>query len=198
MNPFQLDFLPFNSQLRPKFILTFVMQASYNPCMMAFDASTLILLAKINILELFVSNFPGGVLIPEKVRKEACGERTEETPLLLKLIRENKIEVVKVRKNNFTKKLMDDFNIHDGEAEAIALALLKKISIIGTDDRNAIRACKILKIDFTTAIAILIRTFEKRLIDKDEALIKLQKLDSIARYSRSIIEDARKQIVGGE
>jgi len=48
-----------------------------------------------------------------------------------------------------------------------------------------------------TAIAILIRTFEKNLIDKDEALIKLQKLEVIARYSRAIMEDARERIEGG-
>jgi predicted nucleic acid-binding protein len=166
--------------------------------MIAFDASTLILLAKINILELFISNFPGAVLIPEKVKEEACSERTEETPLLLELIQDKKIEIVRVKKSNFIKKLMDDFNIHDGEAEAIVLALRKKVSIIGTDDRNAIRACRILKIDFTTTVAILIRAFEKKLIDKDEALIKLQKLDSIARYSRAIVEDAQKQISGGD
>jgi predicted nucleic acid-binding protein len=93
---------------------------------------------------------------------------------------------------------MDDFNIDSGEAEAIALALQKKVSMIGTDDRNAIRACRILKIDFTTAVAVLIRTFEKKLIDKDEALVKLQKLDSVARYSRAIVEDAQKQIAGGD
>jgi len=144
-----------------KFILTNVMHLSYHFRMIAFDASTLILLAKINILELFVSNFPGAVLIPEKVREEACIEKTEETPLLLKLIQDNKIEVVKVRKSTLTKKLMDDFNIDSGEAEALALALQKKVSVIGTDDRNAIRACRILKIDFTTAVAVLIRTFEK-------------------------------------
>ncbi|MBI5026405.1 MAG: hypothetical protein HZC12_06725, partial [Nitrospirae bacterium] len=56
---------------------------------------------------------------------------------------------------------------------------------------------KILKVEFVTAIAILIRSFEKGLIDRDEAIIKLQKLQSIGRYNRAIIEDATKQIKGG-
>jgi len=73
----------------------------------------------------------------------------------------------------------------------------KKASLVVTDDRNAIRACKVLRIEFTTAIAILIRSFEKNLIPKDEALIKLKKLESIARYSRTIMDDARRQIEGG-
>jgi hypothetical protein len=36
------------------------------------------------------------------------------------------------------------------------------------------------------------------LIDKDEALIKLRKLDSVARYRREIVEDARGRIEGGD
>lgn len=36
--------------------------------------------------------------------------------------------------------------------------------------------------------AVLIRAYEKKLITEDEAVIKLQKLDSIARYSRHIIK----------
>ena len=42
------------------------------------------------------------------------------------------------------------------------------------------------------------RAFERDLIDKEEALIKLQKLESIARYSRAIIEDAKKDIEGSD
>ena len=165
--------------------------------MIVLDASTTILLAKINLLETFVLNFFGRVLIPEKVRGEVCIEKMEETPLVMKLIKDKKIQVFKVKSGRLIKKLIDDFNIHIGEAEAITLALQEKASMIATDDRNAIRACKILKIDFTTAIAILIRAFEKKLIDKEGALIKLQKLELLARYSQSIIDDARRSIKGG-
>lgn len=55
-----------------------------------------------------------------------------------------------------------------------------------------------MKIEFTTVIAILIRAFEKKLVDKEEALIKLQKLGAVARYKQAIIEDAKKQIEGGQ
>jgi len=165
--------------------------------MIVLDASAVILLAKIDLLEIFVSNFSGRVLIPEKVREGVCIEEMGEAPLIVKLIKDKKIQVLKVKNGKPTKKLMDDFNIDTGEAEAIILALQEKVSIIATDDRNAIRACKILKIEFTTAIAVLIRAFEKNLIDKDEALIKLRKLELVARYSRAIVEDARKRIEGG-
>ncbi|MBI5204856.1 MAG: hypothetical protein HZA11_08065 [Nitrospirae bacterium] len=165
--------------------------------MIVLDASTIILLAKIDMLELFVSNFHGKILIPDKVKAEACMGGSEETPLIVKLIVDKKINVLRVKDNALIKKLMEDFNIDRGEAEVLTLAMQEKAVIVATDDRNAIRACKILKKDFTTAIAILIRAFEKKLIDNDEALAKLQKLESVARYSKIIIEDARKQIKGG-
>jgi len=174
------------------------MHLSYNDFVIILDASAFILLAKIDLLEIFVSDFSGRVLIPEKVKEEVCVEELEETPLVMKLIKDKKIQVLKVKNGKPVKKLMDDFNIDTGEAEAITPALQGKASIIATDERNAIRACKILKIDFTTAIAILIRVFKKNLVDKNEALIKLQKLERVARYNSAIIEDARKRIEGGE
>jgi predicted nucleic acid-binding protein len=162
-----------------------------------FDASTLILLAKIDILETFALTFPEELVIPLGVKEEACRKEGEETPLIENLLRRNTIRVLKVKDTKIVKRLMDDFHINGGEAEAVSLALQEKALIVATDDRNAIRACKMLKIDFTTAIAILIRTFEKKLIDRDEAIIKLQKLEVIARYSRAIMEDARERIEGG-
>jgi len=94
-------------------------------------------------------------------------------------------------------KLKEDFNIDAGEAEALTLAIQEKANMVATDDRNAIRACKLLNIDFVTAIAVLIRAVEKALISKDEAIIKLQKLQSVGRYSKEIINNAVKQIKGG-
>lgn len=134
----------------------------------------------------------------ERVKDEVSIKETEENPLIVKLIKDKKMQVLKVKNGKLIKKLMDDFNIEIGGVGTIVLALEEKTSIVATDDRNAIRACKILKIDFTTAIAILIRIFEKNLIDKEEALIKLRKLDSVARYRREIVENARSRIEGGD
>jgi len=170
---------------------------SYNQNVIVFDASTIILLSKIDILELFISNYRGRILISETVSLEICTEGREETPLIVKLIEDKRIKILKVKNSGQIKKLMMDFNIDAGEAETLILAIQEGALMVATDDRNAIRACKILKLDFVTAVAILIRAFEKNLIDTDEALIKLQKLQSVGRYSMAIIEDAIKQIKGG-
>lgn len=164
--------------------------------MIVFDASTLILLAKIEVLELFVSNFEGEVLIPETVRAEVLKEDKEEVPLIKTLIDSKKIQISRLKDEKQTRKLMNDFSIA-GEAEAIVIALKKGAHAVATDDRNAIRACKMLRLEFITAIAVLIRAVEKRLISKEEAMSKLQKLQSIGRYNKAIIEDAAKQIEGG-
>jgi hypothetical protein len=165
--------------------------------MIVFDASTLILLAKIDILDLFVSQRKGPVLIPQKVRLEAVEGEREETPVIIRCIEEGKISVAKIRNVTLAKKLMDDFNIDAGEAEALALAIERKAALVATDDRNAIRACKVLKLDFITAVAVLVRAVERELIDKDTGLLKLKKLQSVGRYGKTIIEDAVRQIQGG-
>lgn len=165
--------------------------------MVVFDSSTMILLARIDMLEVFISNYHGKVLIPEGIRAEVLIQGREETHLVAKLIEDKKIHVLRVRNSRLVNKLMNDFSIDAGEAEAVTLVLQEKAILVATDDRNAIRTCKILKIDFTTAIVFLLRAFEKNLIEKDETIAKLQKLISIARYEQAIIEDARRRIEGG-
>ena len=165
--------------------------------MMVFDSSTLILLAKIDILELFISDFHGRILIPEKFMLEVSAGGGEERHLIVKLIEDRIIRVLKVKNVRQVKKLMEDFNIDSGEAEALTLAIQEGANIVATDDRNAIRACKLLNIDFVTASAVLIRAVEKALIGKEEAIINLQKLQSVGRYSKEIINDAVKRIKGG-
>lgn len=166
--------------------------------MIIFDASTLILLAKIDALDLFISDYGGQVIIPGKVEEEVMQKGSVETHQIDRLIEEGNIGVLKVVDKSFLQKLMGDFNIDSGEAESIALALHKKTAVVATDDRNAIRACKLLKVDFITAISTLIRAVEKRLLSKNEAAPKLEKLETIGRYKKSIIADARRQIKGGE
>ena len=165
--------------------------------MIVFDSSTMVLLAKIDMIDLFISNFHGRVAIPEQVRVEVCRKAREETPLIEHLIKDQKISVLKAKNRRHMSKIMEDFNIDEGEAEALTLAIQEGASVVATDDRNAIRASKLLKIDFVTAIAFLVRALEKDLVSRDEALIKLKKLHSIGRYSNAIIEDAAIKIKGG-
>ena len=173
-----------------------VMQMSYSNNMILLDASTLILLAKIEMLDIFVTDFEKKVAISDKVEEEVLEGSSPDAPLIARLVEERGIDVLKAKDKKLVRKLMEDFNIDEGEAETLTLAIEKKASLVATDDKNAIRACKIMKLDFTTAIAILVRACERNLIQADEALAKLQKLQSFARYKKTIIETARNQIEG--
>ncbi len=165
--------------------------------MIIFDSSTLILLARIDVLDLFMSSFQGTVVIPEKVRLEVAASSKEGAQSINRFIEDKKIGVVKVNNAALVKRLMNDFSIDAGEAEALTLSSGKKDCIVATDDRNAIRACKLLKLEFVTAVSFLIRAVEKGLLSKDEGVIKLEKLQSIGRYSQHILDDAARQIKGG-
>ena len=165
--------------------------------MIIFDSSTLILLQRIDVLYLIESNFEGTVIIPEKVRVEVTGSGKEGAESINRYIEDKKISVVKVKNAALVKRLMDDFSIDAGEAEALTLASEKKASIVATDDRNAIIACKLLKLEFVTAVSFLIRAVEKCVFSKDQGVTNLEKLQLIGRYSKQIMDDAARLIEGG-
>ena len=173
-----------------------VMRLSYNSNMLLLDASTLILLAKIEMLDIFLADVDRKVAIPKKVKEEVLAGSSPDGPMVAKLVQDRQIDVLKTKDRKLVRRLMEDFNIDEGEAEMLTLAIQEKALLVATDDKNAIKACKIMKLDFTTAIVILVRACEKGLIRADEAFFKLQKLQSFARYNKTIIETARNQIKG--
>jgi len=159
-----------------------------------FDASTLILLAKTEILRVVVKNFQ--VTIPETVMKECTGKNLDDAKLIGALIDSGMIPVVKLSNKKNVTKIRKDFKTHIGEAEALSLAFEKKYSV-ATDDLLAIKACKVLNIPFATSIHFLINLTEKGKLDRKTALLKLEKLSAFARYDQRIIDDASMRLKGG-
>jgi len=163
--------------------------------MVVFGASTLILIAKAELLEPFLAGIELGAAIPGEVEKECCGsKKTLDAMMIQKAVDESRIEVVAVKNRGLVAKLRADFSLGKGEAEAIALALNEKAQLLGIDDKNGINACKLLGIAFTTAAGILIRSREKGLLEGSDALAKLVVLAKYGRYKDSIIEDARLKL----
>ena len=166
--------------------------------MIVFDSSTLILIAKIEILEVFLESVKFQVCIPPAVAKESCMVKKSLDALLIqKAIEESKIRVVTGKQRRLAAKLQRDFGLGVGEADAIALAVMERASLVGIDDKNGINACKLLGISFTTAIGILIRMREKKLLTKESAVAKLTKLGKQGRYKQSILEDATRKLEVG-
>lgn len=163
--------------------------------MLVFDASTLILIAKTETLDLFLQDVGLDVAVPPEVERECCGVKQSLDALMIrKALDESRIRVVSVKDKKLVAKVQEDFGLGRGEAEAIVRALAEKAQVLGIDDKNGINACKLLGVAFTTAISILVRMHEKKLLTTSEALGNLDVLAKHGRYRMSILEDARRRL----
>lgn len=163
--------------------------------MIVFNSSTLILLAKAELLDTFLAEFKDKVVIPKRVQTECCEEKQSVDALLIrKAIQEKKLFVQPLKDKRLYGKILADFPLGKGEAEALALAASQKARLFATDDKKAIQASKLLKIPFTTAPDILLGMYEKGLLEKQEARAKLEALRKYGRYKREIIEDAKSRL----
>jgi len=163
--------------------------------MFIFDASTLILIAKVEMLDAFLGGIGLEVAIPREVEKECCSVKKSLDALMIqRALDESRITVIAVKDRKVVAKLQADFGLGKGEAEAVALALAEKAQVLGIDDKNGINACKLLGVAFTTAIGILVRMCEKRLLTASEAQIMLEGLAKHGRFKQSILENARRRL----
>ena len=159
-----------------------------------FDASTLILLAKTELLREVTDE--AKIIIPEKVKAECSSKESIDALLISTLIKEKKIEVEKAGNPKAVKKIQRDFRIGPGEAEALWLA--RRLDCpMAVDDGPTIMACKVIGQRFTTAIHFLLNLASRNRLEFPMAMAKLEKLSSYGRYKREIIEDAMKRLKGG-
>lgn len=158
--------------------------------MIVFDSSTLVLLTKTEMLDMFLNDYKGMGVISRNVEKEATVKGTFDALLLKKRIEEDRIKIRNVKDDN-VNKFMQDFNINIGEAESICLASGSKRSVLATDDKKAINACKLLGIPYTNALDILIRAREKMLLTDEQSEEKLNLLIKNGRYKKEMIRDAK-------
>jgi predicted nucleic acid-binding protein len=163
--------------------------------MFVLDASTLILITKAELLGPFLAGVQLQVAVPAEFARECCSrKKTLDALMIQKALDELRIKVIAVNNKRLVAKLQTDFSLGQGEAEAIALALKERARIVGIDDKNGINACKLLGLAFTSAVAILLRSREKGLLDLGAALAGLAALERHGRYKNSIIEDARLKL----
>jgi predicted nucleic acid-binding protein len=168
--------------------------------MLVFDSSTLILIAKIDLLDPFLTDIGMEIAIPKAVENECCGgKKTLDALIIRKALEGSKIDEPRIKVKSVTNrklvaKLEEDFSMGRGESEAIALALQEKALLVGIDDKNGINACKLAGIPFTTAVGILVRSRQKGLIDCGDALVKLSALAKYGWYRSAILEDAKLQM----
>jgi predicted nucleic acid-binding protein len=160
-----------------------------------FDASTLILLAKAELLGIFLEDFQGTPLLPGAVEAEATVSSSPDAVLIRQRIAEGRLRVEEVAESKVLDRLAQDFRLGAGEAEALALALEKGDSaVVASDDRSAIRACKVLRIRFVTSLGILARAVEKGLLTRDDGMRCLERLKAHGRFRDEVIDEVSRQI----
>jgi predicted nucleic acid-binding protein len=163
--------------------------------MIVFDSSTLILLAKIELIDAFIDDYKKVVIIPQEVNEECCSKKDSFDALLIrKRIEEKKIKTARIHNNELCERFIKDFSIERGEAGALVLFLEKKTLLLAVDDKNAIKACKILKIPFASALTILVRLVARGAIENDDARKKIDMLAKYGRYKDTMIQEARERL----
>lgn len=164
--------------------------------MLIFDASTLILLAKAELLDIFLDDFQGKPLLFGAVAAESTGSPGRPDGLLIQQrILEGRLAVQEIRQPEVLSRLLEDFRLGLGEAEALVLALeIGDAAIVATDDRNGIRACKVLRVGFVTSLAILVRAVEKRLLTRAQGERFLAKLNTYGRFRDELIKEVSRKI----
>lgn len=159
-----------------------------------FDASTLILLAKIDLLRSVAERYE--LIIPDRVREEALAVDTPDAAAIRYLLDNSFIKAKTVQNRRNHDKLVADFRIHAGEAEALCLAV-ELSAPVAIDDGPGIKACKLMGLQFITAIHFVINCAQAGTINQAVAMEKLKKLFVAGRYRLQIIQDAEKRISGG-
>lgn len=160
--------------------------------MVVLDTSTLILLAKSDLLPLLVEKTR--IVIPQEVAWEALAQPAlYDAQVIAEMVSARAIQVFKETPARRMRWLEEDFALGRGEAAALFLAKDKRLPL-GTDDRPTIKAAKIMSIPFFTAIHVLIELYKKGRMDRKTALAKLETLQRVGRYSAQILADARERI----
>ena len=162
------------------------------------DSSSLIIAAKAELLDCLCDEFI--VEIPKKVFEETvtAGRKLQKLDALKieKLIVEKKIAVKKVKpvKNKKISGLLGQFNLDEGEKEAIELYIQTKAELLLVDDKHAINAAKLLGINWSGIPAIIVVFAENGIIEKTRALESLRIAQEEGRYKLDFILDAFNKI----
>ena len=159
-----------------------------------FDASTLILLAKVDLLRDVCARRV--LRIPGTVKDECLTKKSPDALLIAALIEEQRIRVEPVRGAKMIRQLCRDFHIEQGEAEALYLAK-QDGALLAVDDGPTIKACKVLGQPFVTAIHFVIEAAARKDLSPSSALVTLEKLATYGRYSPRILQDAAARIREG-
>jgi predicted nucleic acid-binding protein len=157
--------------------------------MIVFDTSTLVLLAKLDLLQIVADN--NELWIPQQVKREALAKpELYDARLIQGMIAAGSLRVSGEISVAGCRSLQGQFNLDIGEAAALLLAK-KRGAAIAIDDGAAIKTAKIMGLPFLTAVRFLVEFYDRGRIDQKTALAKLDTLAKVGRYDARILGDVR-------
>ncbi len=167
--------------------MTFV----YICIMLVSNSSTLILLAKVGVLNLFLDEVQQ-IVIPLQVEREIAQKKDFDFFVIQKEIMGKRILLQKVMKS--FRVMQEQFKLDEGEAAAYMLCMQEHYDGVMTDDRELIKLCKLEGLRFFCAAAIIVQLFKNKRIKCEETLLMLDKLEIYGRYSQDILTYFRKEV----
>lgn len=162
------------------------------------DASTLILLQKIMLLDILVKKFR--FIIPHEVYDEAVIKgkkiKSKDAYLIEDKVNKDIINVKKIKDKKGFNRIINEFGLGWGETEAIILYSQEKADILAIDDHRAINVCKIYQIPFMTALTFVVSSYNNKIINKNEAKEMIENLSIYGRYKNEMIYKALSYLGG--
>ena len=161
------------------------------------DSMVLINLAKTTILETSCDYFKR-VLIKEGVFQETviAGKKKEmeDAILIEKLVKNNKIEVKKIRDKRLLN-IINEFNIYGGEAESLAAYLQEKADFLISDDHNLRKKKELVKANIIGSLSVILKLRQAKKIDKNKFIGAVNKMREIGWFSNAVLD---KVLLDGE
>lgn len=157
--------------------------------MIVKDAMVVIHLAKITLLEKSCESFKS-VVIPEEVHREILEGKEkgyEDVQVVEELLKVKKLSVKKVRDEGLLKRA-GEFNLHRGEAEALALYWQEKADHLASDDDNLREKSILLDLKLIGTPAIILTLYKTGSIGKEKLMQSLQELRKIGWFSHAVID----------
>lgn len=159
------------------------------------DAMVLIHMAKITLLQASCSYFQS-VLIPSLVYEEVVVRgRKEGFPdavLIEELVEERNINVKEVEKTELLTRA-HQFNIQEGEAEAVALYWQENADYLVTDDDNVRKKEEILELQLLSTPSLLLHLYGEHEISKAKFHRAIDTLRDIGWFSNVVLDEIERR-----
>ncbi|MBI2664134.1 hypothetical protein HYX10_02205 [Candidatus Woesearchaeota archaeon] len=155
------------------------------------DATALILLAKVSVLEMFADR--NAVTVPNGVYDEVekGKEKGRADALLVEMLVKQKKLGLATPKNSAKDFIQHIFNLKAGELEVISLVHKTENTVL-TDDKKCFNSAKALGIGYITSPDVIASLFAKKAITKEKAFECFDSLEEYGWYAKDVIKTYRE------